>query len=95
MIEVFKTDVGDPGQADMLIDRIQKTFLDYQVNFDLEDCDRILRVKSRKGSVRSTHLIGLLKEWGFNAELLPDIVRPASAKVLPAILSGFAERRSR
>jgi hypothetical protein len=95
MIEVFKTDVDDMIRAGRLVDQIQKIFTGYQVNFDLEDCDRILRVKSPAGSIRTDSLIDLLKEWGVKADVLPDLVRPASSKVLPAILSGFAEKPSR
>ncbi len=84
MIEIFKTNVGNRDQADWLIDRIQKTFAGYQVNFDLEDCDRILRAKNPAGPVIAGSLIYLLKEMGFDAEILPDIIRPASSKALPA-----------
>jgi hypothetical protein len=71
-VEVFKTDVQDREQAKKLIDRIHKTFLDYQANFDLDDCDRILRVKCKSGTVQSSGLIDLLKDSGFHAEVLTD-----------------------
>ena len=58
--------------ANMLIDRIHKTFADYKANFDLEDCDKILRVKCTTGIIQSSSLINLLKDFGFNAETLPD-----------------------
>jgi hypothetical protein len=101
MVEIFKTDVKDRDQANRLIDRIHKTFINYKANFDLEDCDRILRVQSSAGSVRATLLIELSKDLGINAELLPDVVslpdlvRSASSKVLPGALSGFAGRPNR
>ena len=72
MVEVFRTNVHDLQQAAMLIEKIQSAFSDYTANFDLEDCDKILRVKSGKGSVQSSTLIGLLKRFGFQAEVLPD-----------------------
>ena len=49
MVEVFKTNVKDPHHAAMLIDCIHKSFDGYNANFDLEDCDKILRVKSASG----------------------------------------------
>jgi len=58
----------------MLIERIHRTFTEYKANFDLEDCDRILRVTSSTGPVEARRLIRLLKELGFNAEVLPDNV---------------------
>ena len=74
MVEVFKTNVKERMDASMLIDQIHKAFRGYKANFDLDDCDRILRVKSTMGPVESHRLIGLVKELGFKAEILPDIV---------------------
>ena len=95
MIEVFKTDVGDRDQANRLIDQIHKIFVGYQANFDLEDCDRILRIRSVGEPVRITPLIDLLHRLGTKAEVLPDIVRSASSVALPTIPSGFAGRPNR
>lgn len=71
MIEVFKTNVKDRDHANMLVDQIHKTFGDYNANFDLEDCDKILRVKCATGSVQPSLLINLLEDHGFSAEVLP------------------------
>ena len=72
MVEVFKTNVIDRGHATMLVDQIHKIFPDYKANFDLEDCDNILRVKCLNGLVESPSLINLLIDFGFKAEVLPD-----------------------
>ncbi len=72
MVEVFKTDVNSQDHADRLIDEIRHTCLGYKANFDLEDCDRILRVKSSSGKVQASLFINLLKDSGFSAEVLPD-----------------------
>ena len=72
MVEVFKTDVTSQDHADRLIDEIHHTCRGYKANFDLEDCDRILRVKSFSGKVQASLLIDLLKDSGFSAEVLPD-----------------------
>ena len=72
MVEVFKTNVIHPHQANMLIDQIRKKFAGYMVNFDLEDCDKILRVKSTGRIIESSGLIDLFKDLGFLAEILPD-----------------------
>ena len=76
MIEVFKTNVKDRDQAGIVIDQIHKTFVHYKANFDLEDCDKILRVKSSTGLIQSSLLIDLLKDFGFDAEVLPDDPQP-------------------
>ncbi len=69
-VEVFKTNVGDPEQARLLIDQIQQSFTGYIVNFDLEDCDNILRVKCATELIQSGSLIKLLNDFGFDAEIL-------------------------
>jgi hypothetical protein len=43
-VEVFKTNVADPNQAKWLVDQIERNFTGCKVNFDLDDCDRILRI---------------------------------------------------
>lgn len=72
MVEVFKTDVRNQRQANKLIDLIHNAFPEYEVNFDLEDCDRILRVKSSTQLILAAPLIMLLYTAGHHAEVLPD-----------------------
>jgi hypothetical protein len=72
MIEVFKTDVSCREHANRLLEQIHKTFAGYKANFDLDDCDRVLRVVNRTGSVESLHFIDWLKKLGCTAEILPD-----------------------
>ena len=72
MVEVLKTNVRDQDHATILLDLIHQTFRDYKANFDLEDCDKILRVASTTGFIQAACLIKLLQEFGFYAEVLPD-----------------------
>jgi hypothetical protein len=72
MIEVFKTDVDDSKYADILVEHIQRIFQGYEANFDLQDCDKILRVKNVCGMVNSDRLIQVLNKFGFHAEVLQD-----------------------
>lgn len=72
MVEVFKTNVKDATMASLLIEQIHATFNSYKANFDLEDCDHILRVKSTTGQVQATTLIDLLRNYGYRAEVLPE-----------------------
>ena len=44
-IEIFRTDVNDVYRADELIQLLKIHLPDCQINFDLEDCDKILRIK--------------------------------------------------
>lgn len=72
MVEVFKTNVRTGEEAQMLIAVIEATFPDYRANFDLDDCDRILRVKAENAPIQCPRLIRLIKRFGFDAEVLPD-----------------------
>jgi len=45
MIEIFKTDVQQPGTANLLIAKLMLLFPGSRVSFDLDDCDRVLRVE--------------------------------------------------
>jgi hypothetical protein len=71
MIEIFKTNVSSPDHAEMLINGIHQAFAGYKANFDLDDCDNILRIKSTTGSIRVSCLVDFLKDFGFHAEVLP------------------------
>ena len=72
MIEVFKTDVNDQDNAKMLVDRIHNAFRHCRANFDLEDCDKILRVKGITGEEETWQIVTLVKSFGWHAEILPD-----------------------
>ena len=69
MIEVFKTNVTEKENADNLLEQLNK--VDYKANFDLEDCDRILRIECIK-SIKIEEIISILNEAGFIAEVLTD-----------------------
>ena len=72
MIEVFKTDVNEKDHARMLVDRIHKAFSHCRANFDLEDCDKILRVKGITGEGEIWQIVTLVKSFGWHVEILPD-----------------------
>jgi hypothetical protein len=79
MVEVFKTNVKDRDVANSIIHEIHQTFIGYRANFDLEDCDNILRVKCINGEIQPDFLISFLKEIGCNAEILQDEVKSFQA----------------
>jgi len=72
MVEVFRTNVEHVNQANMLVSCIQQTFAGYAANFDLDDCDKILRIKSATDHVDAGQVIRLLKGLGFKAEVLAE-----------------------
>ncbi len=81
MIEVFKTNVKEQSQANFLLEQIHKTFEGHEANFDLEDCDKILRVRYTEGLIQTCSLIQLLNNFGFCAEILSDELQPFSGLV--------------
>ncbi|MEO7800840.1 MAG: hypothetical protein ABIR81_02510 [Ginsengibacter sp.] len=74
MIEIFKTNITENDEALQLIEYIHNTFRGYKANFDLLDCDNILRIQSATGFIECSQLIKFLSEFGCIAELLTDEV---------------------
>lgn len=74
MVEVFKTNVTSREHASMFLSQMRSAYADYRANFDLEDCDRILRVECRSRTVNPVAVIRLLKKCGFEGEVLADEV---------------------
>lgn len=68
MVEIFRTNVEQPEHSEMLIDQIINHIPNSQINFDLEDCDKILRVEAEDISIRS--IIEILHKNGYHAEVL-------------------------
>lgn len=66
MIEVFRTNVKQENEAKKVLDLLLMKFPDLVMNFDLEDCDRILRVCGCNFSnyeiSEQLHLIGYVCE---------------------------------
>lgn len=81
MIEIFKTNVTDKAMALRLIEHIHNTFQGYKANFDLLDCDNILRIQSSTGFIHCNVLIKFLKEFGCIAEIVPDEVPPVNYRL--------------
>jgi predicted RNA-binding protein YlqC (UPF0109 family) len=50
-VEIFKTTVNKPSEARLVVEKLQHRFPYYRINFDLADCDRILRVEARLGRI--------------------------------------------
>jgi len=68
MIEVFKTNVEKAEQSRLLIGQMITYMPNGKINFDLEDCDKILRVEAE--SISHKTIIELLNKNGFKAEVL-------------------------
>lgn len=68
MVEVFKTNVRQRRQAKLLLGILQKRFPLFRINFDLEDCDKILRVEGE--NIHQEKITGLLIENGYQCNIL-------------------------
>jgi hypothetical protein len=68
MVEVFKTNVQKKAQSKMLLSALTETFPLFKINFDLSDCDKVLRVEG--DDIKALRIMILVKEYGFNCEVL-------------------------
>ncbi len=68
MVEIFKTNVEKFSQAQILLRALFKHFPGYKINFDLEDCDKILRVQGE--SISSDKIIQLLAGENYQCRVL-------------------------
>ena len=68
IVEVFKTDVVRDEEASRLITKLSSHFPHYKINFDLQDCDHILRVQGEH--IFCDRIIELIKVSGFECEVL-------------------------
>lgn len=69
MIEIFKTNVQNKTQAKQISTLLKTAFSDASINFDLKDCDKILRVDGIS-EVHSPAIIADLNKLGFMCEIL-------------------------
>jgi hypothetical protein len=69
MIEVYKTNVRNKAAAKRILDSLKEKFADARINFDLHDCDRILRIDGIEKS-HTQDIVMDLNKWGFKCEIL-------------------------
>ena len=68
MVEVFKTNVQEDELSQMLIEKLSFHFPHCRINFDLEDCDNILRIQGDDFSIET--ITSLLQSDGYECEAL-------------------------
>jgi len=69
MVEVFKTNVEAPDESARIIGELLQRYPHNRINFDLSDCDRILRVEGE--TVHTGGIIELMAAIGYECEILP------------------------
>jgi len=68
MVEVFKTNVQKKAQSKMLLCVLFEAFPSFEINFDLSDCDKVLRVEG--DNIEASGIMVLIRGAGFKCELL-------------------------
>ncbi|MCF3110345.1 hypothetical protein LL912_16290 [Niabella sp. CC-SYL272] len=68
-IEIFKTNVLNRPVAAKLVQCLEALLLEAKVNFDLEDCDHILRVETPE-TIDATLVRNCIAHHGYKAEPL-------------------------
>lgn len=73
MVEIFVTNVAKKKDSVFLRNELLRIFPDAEINFDLEDCDRILRINPLSQlPVSCEEVISCLDANGFECKLLTD-----------------------
>lgn len=67
-VEIFKTNVQEVADSQQVIARLLEHLPQTKINFDLSDCDRILRVEG--ASVCVDTVTKLVASFGFDCEIL-------------------------
>jgi len=68
MVEVFKTNISNIQQSEMLTRKLSEHFPESDIYFDLQDCDNVLRVEG--DDICAEKIIGLLTADGYHCEVL-------------------------
>ena len=70
MIEVFTTNVNTHAEAQVVLYTLHQNIHAININFDLEDCDKILRLEAE--SINNNLVINTVNKLGFKCEVLLD-----------------------
>ena len=68
MVEIFKTNIQEEKEANKVVRKLLEQFPNNKINFDLEDCDKILRIECHKIYLRTVE--NILTELNCKFELL-------------------------
>ena len=77
-VEVFRTNISHKRHADVVAHDIGAQMPGVVVNFDLDDCDKVLRVASAE-MIDNDVVLALVKNLGFICEILPDEIYELNA----------------
>jgi len=72
MVEIFRTNVKNKRMAGRVLKALQTHLPAFYFNFDLDDCDRILRAQSSGCPVECTKIIQIVKGHSIEISLFED-----------------------
>lgn len=70
--EVFRTNVVEASEAKSIIRLLSGQFPQHKFNFDLEDCDKILRAEGIVEARDKRKIMNIVSTSGYLIELLPE-----------------------
>jgi hypothetical protein len=69
-VEVFKTNVLNKRAAKIILEEIGLHQPEYKCNFDLEDCDKVLRIENESGRIDAQLIFEILKKNNHEGSIL-------------------------
>ena len=72
MVEIFRTNVKSKRLAGKVLKSLQLNLPAFYFNFDLDDCDRILRVQTNDCPVECVKIIQIVKGYAIDISLFED-----------------------
>ncbi|MEC5145562.1 hypothetical protein [Chitinophaga sp. 212800010-3] len=70
MVEVFKTNVQRSSAAKEIISVLLRNFPGSKINFDLDDCDKVLRVEGE--DFQPGKIMMIVNENGFQCQVMEE-----------------------
>jgi hypothetical protein len=68
MVEVFKTNIRSMREAKRITQKLAEEFPMHKINFDLSDCDKILRIQGN--NILERKIISIVTKLHYNCEIL-------------------------
>jgi hypothetical protein len=68
MVEIFSTNVHKASQAKEIMALLIKHFPGIKINFDLNDCDRVLKIAGK--NFMPEKIMSMVRQKGFECRLL-------------------------
>jgi len=68
MVEVFKTNVRSIRKAKLIVQKLAEEFPTHKINFDLADCDKVLRVQGE--TILENKIINIVTALNYKCKTL-------------------------